>query len=339
MDIQNVPLRTRASRAISLQESGLFVVDDRNELPLPSRKTLPDLTYSREYDFQNAWGCFSRDPQDSSLLILRKGTPPNDLYPQPKLSMATATLHSGYVSIHNNGSSFDLDVKNVEGLSWSVLRLVNETLRAENIPVVVWQMDLADDELSPVIRIYNESAMVFGSSVVWSMKDQQLVAAQVVSASQDLLRAIKATLANNNSKSYLTVKTKDDSAYLKGARRGFINVSNHLASANAQGTVTTLLHPLTGDPQANPADYFYVIVTKEEELSQKFVERLDLCIPWPLQAEWSAYLLEAGKKDGLIETLSVHGKDFTAALRVEKNESQWQQVIARGLKNNTISIA
>jgi len=43
-----------------------------------------------------------------------------------------------------------------------------------------------------------------------------------------LLKAIKATLANNNGKSYLTIKPTDDSAYLKSARRGYVHVSNDL---------------------------------------------------------------------------------------------------------------
>jgi len=338
MNIQNIPLCKRAQRAIALQESGMFVVDERGELPIASRKTLPDLAYSREYDFQTSWGFFSHDPQDYSLLILRKGTPPDNLLPQPKLSLATATLHAGYVAVHNNGSSFEMDIKNVEAATWASLRLVNEMLLAEKLPVVVWQLDQAENELQPVIRIYNDSAMVFASSAVWSLKDQQLVAAQVVSTSPELLKAIKATLANNNSKSYLTVKTQEDSAYLKGARRGYVTVSNHLAAANADGSVTALLHPLTGDPQANAADYFYVVVTAKEDLAHKFAERLDLSIPWPIQPEWAAYLLEAGKKVGLVEDLTVYGKDFTAALRVEKNESLWHQVIAQSLKQGALSI-
>ena len=106
--------------------------------------------------------------------------------------------------------------------SWTIntLQVLNQTLATEQIPVVVWQLDEAEGETPPVIRITNDSAMVFASSAIWSPIDQQLVAAQVVTTSQDLLKAIKATLANNNTKSYLTVKTPDDSAYLKGARQG-----------------------------------------------------------------------------------------------------------------------
>ena len=145
--------------------------------------------------------------------------------------------------------------------------------------------------------------------------------------------------ATNNSKSYLTVKTPDDSAYLKGARKGFITVSNNLAQANAEGTVTELLHPLSGDPQAHTNDYFFLVVAPGESLSCRFIERLDLAIPWPIQPEWADYLLEAGKRAGLVEVLPKSGNDFTAGLRLLKNETQWQQVISEGLKQGCIAIS
>jgi hypothetical protein len=203
---------------------------------------------------------------------------------------------------------------------------------------VVWQLDEAEGETPPVIRIANDSAMVFASSAIWSLQDQQLVAAQVVTTSQELLKAIKASLANNNSKSTLTVKTPDDSAYLKGARKGYVAIANNLSQANAEGTVTALLHPLSGDPQGNAAEHFFLVVSPGEDLAQAFAERLDLAIPWPLQPEWAEYLLEAGKRAGLVEVLPSSGDDFAAALRIEKNESLWREVIAASLKKGYIAI-
>jgi hypothetical protein len=345
LSVQNIPLKARALRAIHLQEQGTFIVDKNNELPLPTDKVQSELTSSHErdeqgqcYDYQCGWGRFFCDPEERSLLTLRRGNPPNELLPQPQLALATATMHTGFVAIHNNGSSFELDLKTPDKPNWGVLRLVNETLRNENIPVVVWELDEAQGETPPVIRITNESAMVFASSAIWSIDDQQLVAAQVVSTSQDLLKAIKASLANNNSKSYVTIKTPDDSAYLKGARKGYVTVGNNLAQANAEGTVTALLHPLSGDPQANTAEHFYLVVIPGESLPQKFAERLDLAIPWPIQPEWADYLLETGQKAGLVQHLNASGTDFAAGLRIVKNESQWQQVIASGLKAGQISI-
>ncbi len=342
MTISDTYLKSRAERAITLQQQGCFIVDNRRELPL---LTPTDLRYSRNwdenghyYDYENAWGKFSYDPEQRTLLVLRKGQPPTEYVPQPNLALATATLHMGYVAIHNNGSSFDLDMSTRDLMDYSILQRINQTLSSEKIPVVVWQVDQEKGEQTPVIRITNDSALIFASSAIWSLDDQQLVAAQVVTTSHELLKAIKATLANNNTKSYLTVKTPDDSAYLKGARKGYIAVNNNLAQANADGTVTALLHPLTGDPQTHTQEYFYLVVAPSEDITQKFVERLDLAIPWPLRPEWAEYLLETGQEAGLVQVLPFSGNDFTAGLRVEKNESKWQQVISEALKNGHISI-
>lgn len=347
MTIIDERLKTRTLRAITLQEQGCFIVDNRHELPLPNHPSLQDLRFSRAldeqghcYDYENIWGKFSFDAESlRSILVLRKGIPPDELLPQPKLALATATLLAGYACIHNNGSSFDVDFQSRDKLDYSTLRLLNQVLATEQIPVAIWQLDEIEGETPPIIRIMNESAMVFASSAIWSNDDQQLVAAQVVSTSQDLLKAIKASLANNNSKSYVTVKTPDDSAYLKGARKGYVAVGNNLAQANAEGVVTTLLHPLSGDPQANSAEYFYIVVTPQESLTKKFTERLDLAIPWSIQPEWAEYLLEMGMKAGLVQHLNVSGSNFTAGLRVVKNESEWQQVISVGLKQGTITIS
>jgi hypothetical protein len=327
-------LKSRAECAIVLQAQGQFLLDFRRELPLP---VIENLRYSHErdelgryYDYESEWGRFNFASGDRSLLVLRKGTPPKEFLPQPKLQLATATIHTGYASIHNNGSSFELDFQTRDQYNWETLQLLNQTLAAEKIPIVVWQVEQAQDETPPIIRIANDSAMLFASSAIWDNDEGQLVAAQVVTTSQELLKAIKATLANNNSKSYLTLKAPDDNAYLKGARRGFITVSNNLANANAEGTVTALLHPLSGDPQTQTQDYFYVVGSTVEPISEKFCERLDLAIPWPLQGEWSDYLQEAGQEADLVEVLPSEGTDFSAGLRVRKNESAWAQVISEG---------
>ena len=148
MSITDERLKVRASRAISLQEQGCFIIDQRKELPLPRHPSFEELRYSRErdekgreYDYENVWGCFSYARDDYSLLILRKGSPPVELVPQPRLEMATATMHTGFVTIHNNGTSFDLDLQTRDRLDYGALRLVNQTLVEEQIPVVVWKMD------------------------------------------------------------------------------------------------------------------------------------------------------------------------------------------------------
>lgn len=343
MSVSDTYLKARVERAITLQQQGSFVVDTRRELPLLAPT---DLRYSRDYDehgrffdMENAWGKFASDSEQRSLLVLRKGQPPIEFIPQPQIALATATLHTGYVAIHNNGSSFELDLKTQEELSYSTLRVINQTLQTENIPVVVWQAEQSEREQPPVIRITNDSAMLYASSAIWSPDDQQLVAAQVVTTSHELLKAIKATLANNGNKNYLTVKAPDASAYLHGAKRGFVCVNSNLTPANAEGTVTVMVHPLSGDPQANTAEYCYIVVSPNEDTCQKFAERLDLAIPWPIQPEWAEYLLEAGQEVGLVQVLPGSGKDFAAGLRLIKNESKWQQVIASGLKSQKIYIS
>lgn len=346
MNVTDERLKARALRAVTLQEQGCFIVDQRRELPLPAHPTLEALRYSRAtdehgcyYDYENTWGKFSFDPESArSLLVLRQGNPPAEALPQPKLSVVTATAHTGFVSIHNNVSSFDIDFQTRDRVDYASLRLLNQTLATEHIPVVVWQLDEAPEETPPVIRIANESAMVFASSAIWSEDEQHLVAAQVVTTSQDLLKAIKASLANNNAKSFITVKTPEDSAYLKGARKGYVTVSNNLAQANAEGTVAALLHPLSGDPQGSSAEHFYIVVTPDENIPLKFAERLDLAISWPIQPDWAEYLLKMGLKVGLVQALPKSGKDFTAGLRVTRNEAKWQQVIAAGLKQGQILI-
>jgi len=341
MSISDTNLKARTLRAIALQEQGEFILDYRKELPLP----VVELHYSRDYDeqhrfydYETSWGKFSYDPDAYGVLVLRKGHPPAELIPQPRLQLVNGTVHAGYVSIHNNGKSFDLDFPTRDALNYQTLRLLNKTLSEENLPLVVWELDDAPEETPPVIRITNESAMLFASSAIWDTDEQQLVAAQVVTTSQDLLKAIKATLANNNSKSYLTIKTPDDNAYLKGARKGFVSVGNNLAQANAEGTVTALLHPLSGDPQAQSAEHFYLVIAPGESISGKFAERLDLSIPWPVQKDWADYLLETGQSEGLVQVLPNCGSDFSAGLRISKNESCWQQVITAGLKQGSITI-
>lgn len=341
MTIQDAFLKTRTERAIALQEQGVFILDQRNELPLPSLS----LRYSRKqdeqgrfYDYETDWGLFHTDPETRSILVLSKGDPPGELLPQPRLALATGTIHSSYVSIHNNGSSFDLDMQTRDRTDYGLLRTLNETLKAENIPVAVWLLDEDKSEKTPVIRISNESAMLFASSAIWDNDEQQLVAAHVCTAHPDLLKAIKATLANNGGKNFLTVKAPEADAFLKGARRGFISVNNNLTAANAEGTVTAMLHPLSGDPQANTAEHFYIVVAPDEKLSQKFAERLDLAIPWPIRPEWADYLLEIGQEEGLVHVLPGSGEDFTAGLRIVKNESKWAQVITQGLKQERIAL-
>ena len=86
-------------------------------------------------------------------------------------------------------------------------------------------------------------------------------------------------------------------------------------------------------------EHLYIVIAPGESLKDKFSERLDLAIPWPIQPEWAEYLLEAGQEKDLVQVLPSSGTDFTAGLRIKKNESLWQQVISDGLKRGCIQIA
>ena len=100
----------------------------------------------------------------------------------------------------------------------------------------------------------------------------------------------------------------------------------------------TILHPLTGNPQEQTADHFYVLVAKGQDLQAVFSERLALAIPWPTQPEWTGYLMEAGSEKELLRALDKSGPDFSSALCVQKNEDGWKAVIETGLADHRIHI-
>ena len=52
MTISDTYLKSRAERAITLQQQGCFIVDNRRELPLLAPT---DLRYSREFDEQGRY--------------------------------------------------------------------------------------------------------------------------------------------------------------------------------------------------------------------------------------------------------------------------------------------
>jgi len=164
-----------------------------------------------------------------------------------------------------------------------------------------------------------------------------LVAATLVSPSTQSLRAITATLATNAKKG-LTLSVDGSSHYLQNARRGYIAVSGSLSASGAEGNVQTIVHPLAGNPQDQPADHFYVLAPKGQDLAAVFIERLALAIPWPTQPEWTGYLMEAGSEKELLRALDKSGPDFASALCVQKNEDGWKAVIETGLADHRIHI-
>ena len=340
---EDTHLRSQVQKLIDLQRQGKFLASPRDEIDAPPIPTIAELGLRRArypFDYEADWGRFKMD-YPAFALILVEGTPPPEWTPQPEVQVATAVIHPDCVTIRlEDGSDpgLSLDLRQ-EGSDYHFLRWVNAALRSDRQPYVCWRLEWTEGENAlEVLSIANESALVFASSAVWSPEDGQLVAALVASPTKELLTAIRATLANNNSKGWITVKGGEHNAFLKGAKRGFIHVSTSLAKANAAGVACSLLHPLTGNPQEEAAEHFYVVVTPAERLSRKFGERLVLSISWPTQVEWSKYLLTAGQEAGLVQLMPTAGPDFTAAVRVVKDDDAWQSLISAGLKAGAINI-
>ena len=341
---EDTHLRQQVLKLIELQRQGKFLATPRDyESGAPPLPTLQDLGLRRArypYDYEADWGRFKMD-YPSGALVLVEGAPPDEWLPQPLLQAVTALVHPGHVSLLTEDGSdpgLALEIRQEES-DYRFLRRINAILAAERQPYVCWRLEWPQDENAlEVISIANESALVFASSAVWSPEDGQLVAALVASPSKELLTAIRATLANNSSKGWITVKGASENAFLRGAKRGFVQVAASLAKTNAQGTAAVLLHPLAGNPQEESAEFFYVVATPAESLPDKFGERLALAIPWPTQPGWSEYLLDAGQEAGLVQLLPVLGPDFSAAVRVCKDDAGWGNLIEQGLKAQTISV-
>jgi len=341
---EDTSLRKQTLTLIDLQRQGKFLVTTRNpESDAPPLPTLKELGLRRgryPIDYEADLGRFKMD-YANSVLILIDGTPPPELLPQPRLQLASAIIQAGSIALRaEDGSDLGLAFELHQAESdYRFIRRINALLRADRQPYVVWKLEWAEaqDALEP-LAIANDSALVFAASAVWSPEDHQLVAALVASPTRELLTAIRATLANNHGKGWITVKGGSHSAYLHSAKRGFLHISSLLAKANAVGLTSVLLHPLSGNPQEETDEYFYVVATPGETLAGKFAERLALAIAWPTRPEWASYLLQAGLEAKLVQNLPVAGPDFTAALRVSKDESGWQAVITQGLKSGALTI-
>ncbi len=344
---ENTFLRERIAKAAALQRSGhILAAGDKDgyyALPLPYFRDTPGLVRSRyPADYECPWGTFKYDTGVYAYIFTPTSTelPPGwEDYPlNTPLQALPAKVYPEQVVIQYQEQQISLDLE-TSGLSErELLTTINGTLIQDRQPFMVWKLEWAEETELDVIRISNESAMIFASGAVWSPEDSQLVAALAVSSSRELLQAIKATLANNSNKSYLTMRSAAGGAYLKGAKRGFTHASSSLNKVNAQGMAIALLHPLAGNPQEDAADHFYVVAAAGESLPDKFGERLALAVPWPTHPEWSAHLLAAGQEADLVQPLPTAGVDFSAAVRVAKDLFAWQEVISAVLKSGAITL-
>ena len=205
------------------------------------------------------------------------------------------------------------------------------------------------------LSLSNGHARATVLSAVWSEPDAQLVAAQLAAGDQQSLLALKAELEKNNKNSQVTLRG-DAKADLAGARKGYLRLAATLDRANAHGHTLVLRHWRAGDPRLIPQPkeghvFFYVVVSHGEDLLLRFVERLQLAIPWPLRTEWREPLLAAGLEASLVQHLCLaqameldpqhgpaHGVAFTAGLRVVADAPAWGQVITDGLQNGMLTM-
>jgi len=217
---------------------------------------------------------------------------------------------------------------------------INTALRNESIPALCWRFRWMGGDVVEWVAIENESAQVHAESVVWDDENMQLVAA-VFAGDRQISKAIMATLMTNSEKIKAWIK-RDYSriADLVSARRRYTQVSRSLAEANASGTAVAVLHPLAGNPWETAAAHFYVVSTPGESLVCKFRERLDMALSLSVLPEWAEYLLDAGRKAGLVIDLEKFGPTFFG-LRVSKmqyGEKSWESVISAGLRSGLIQL-
>ncbi len=335
-------LQNLVEKITRYQREGKFIaVDDymTDRLPLPNIEELPGISLNmRSFSYTALWGSFIRS-NTSGVWVLSEGTFP---FEQPPLRSITSTVRQSQVFIELDGQSVPLPLHWQAGENaYVLLAKINMILIADPaLQAVACRLTWDESELDKRIhelRLSNEHVSVVCGSLAWDEEHHQLVAATLVSPEAQSLRAITATLATNAKKS-LTITIDGESHFIQNTRRGFIRVSGNLSAVGAEGHILSLLHPLTGNPQEQSDDVFYVVASQAETLPTKFAERLNLAIPFPVKPEWAEYLLDAGLQAGLVQELSQTGDDFPAVVCVQRQVFAWQEIIERGLKKGVIKL-
>lgn len=340
-----------------LQQEGKFLV---NFFPAHHPSAIPCWPSAEELDLEYGtgastrvapWGKFTVNwPHE--ILILTEGTPPEQFLPQIRLKPSVAMLYpaSGFtrlVTQEDQAQTIELDlVPEDNTLPQRFIPQLNQALA--EVGWMVWKLIWMEDP-PEIIRLANDSAVVWATSALWDPEAQQLVAAQMASPSQQLLKAIYATLVTNSRK-VLSLHGQNASVAVFGARRRYMQIGGSLHAAHARGHLLVLEHPLSGNPAEHTEDFFYVVGLTGEDLTRKFAERLDLALPWPVQPPWAAALLDAGQKAGLITWLAQAGPtergeiqesalptEYAVGLCVSKDASGWQAVIREALQAGEIA--
>jgi len=340
-DYKDTYLENQVRQLARLQTEGKFIAADEylaERLPLPRVDELPGIQYdARQHGYAAPWGRFTRGPVSGSWLLAEGQAPEK----QNPIRSVAARVQDNRVFILLDEQTLPTSERWLAGENaYNLLARVNAGLVKDlALGLVACRLEWDEAELDKRLhdlRLSNDHVSVVCSSAVWDPDRHALVAVTLVSPEQQSLRAITATLCTNSKKS-LTLSVDNKTQSLENTRRKYIAVSGNLAAVGAEGHLVTLLHPLTGNPQEEASEAFYIVTAQGEALPARFAERLNLAIPYPVRSAWAAYLLEQGLQENLVRKLSLAGEDFQEALWVSK-AGGWRAIIENGLKQGSIKL-
>lgn len=346
-DYKDTYLENQVRQIARLQAEGKFIAADEylaERLPLPCVDELPGVEYdTQRHEYVTSWGRFTRGPVSGSWLLSEGQAPER----QAPIRSVTARVQDNrvFILLDPSTSSGQVAVPTTERWlagenAYNLLARINAGLVKDlALGLVACRLEWEEAELDKRLhdlRLSNDHVSVVCSSAVWDPDRHALVAVTLVSPEQQSLRAITATLCTNSKKS-LTLSVNNQTQALENTRRKYLAVSGNLTTVGAEGHLVTLLHPLSGNPQEEASEAFYIITAQGELLPDRFAERLNLAIPYPVRNAWAAYLLEQGLQENLVRKLPLAGEDFQEALWVSK-AGGWRTIIESGLKNGEIRL-
>jgi hypothetical protein len=340
-DYKDTTLENQARQVARLQTEGKFIVADEylaKRLPLPRVDELPGIQYdARQHGYAAPWGRFTRGPVSGSWLLAEGQAPET----QTPIRSVTARVQDNRVFVILDEQLVPTSERWLAGENaYNLLGRINAGLVKDlALGLVACRLEWDEAELDKRLhdlRLANDHVSVVCSSAVWDPDRHALVAVTLVSPEQQSLRAITATLCTNSRKS-LTLSVDNKTQALENTRRKYIAVSGNLAAVGAEGHLVSLLHPLSGNPQEEASEAFYIVTAQGEPLPARFAERLNLAIPSPVRDTWAKYLLEQGLQENLVRKLSLAGEDFREALWVSK-AGGWRAIIENGLKQGSIKL-
>ena len=340
----NTYLLNQVEELARLQAEGKYLAASEwlaEGLPLLNIEQIQDIEYTHTprsgWAYRTPWGTFL-PTTISGAWMLAEGDAPEE---QPPLKAVTLVIKDSRVCIQVDDELHPTDLRWMASEHpYQLLERANKTLRNDiALGMVACKMVWEDAEFQKrihQIRLANDHVSVVCASAVWDTDLQQLVAVTLVSPEQQSLKAITATLYTNSKKS-LALSIDGKTHAIQNTRRKYTAVSGNLAAVGAEGHLLALLHPLSGNPQEQSENHFYLVLSQNETTSTKFAERLNLAIPYPVREHWADYLLECGFQSNLVRKLSLAGDDFQDALWVSKS-GDWRTIIENGIKDGNIHL-